>query len=257
MICWCQSTNQQCPLIGPVVEMSQELGDYIRRLREESGVSRKDLAETTRIRLRYIEALEEGHIDDLPGVAFVRGFIRTIFSELGENPDRALYLVEDYYHEEEPDELETVPVSRRIFLPLAVATAVLVILLAGSLFLRKCGTRKGEEPSPDEIAGKAASNTFSNEAGIQTIGELEGLEDLNLIIQAIDKTWLRIKTDSSDSWETTMRPGDEVRLRASDRINLLIGNAGGILFDLNGKQFGPPGSKGQVLSNYVITRDNL
>jgi cytoskeletal protein RodZ len=237
--------------------MSQELGDYIRRLREGSGVSVKELAERTRISLRYVEALEEGRIDVLPGVVFVRGFIRTIFSELGENPDQALYLVEEHYPEEEPEEFETVSGSRRVFFPLAVATVVLVVLLVGTFFLRKSDTQKNEELSPDEIAGKAASDTLSNETGIQTIGELGDLPDLNLVIQAIDKTWLRIQTDNSDSWETTMRPGDEVRLRASERINLLIGNAGGILFDLNGKQFGPPGSQGQVLSNYVITRDNL
>jgi cytoskeletal protein RodZ len=237
--------------------MSQELGDYIRRLREGSGVSVKELAERTRISLRYVEALEEGRIDVLPGVVFVRGFIRTIFSELRENPDQALYLVEEHYPEEEPEEFETVSGSRRVFFPLAVATVVLVVLLVGTFFLRKSDTQKNEELSPDEIAGKAASDTLSNETGIQTIGELGDLPDLNLVIQAIDKTWLRIQTDNSDSWETTMRPGDEVRLRASERINLLIGNAGGILFDLNGKQFGPPGSQGQVLSNYVITRDNL
>jgi len=237
--------------------MSQELGDYIRRLREESEVSREELAETTRINLRYLEALEKGDIEELPGVVFVRGFIRTIFSELDRNPDRALSLVEDCYPEDEWDDSETPAGSRRIFLPLVLATVLLAVLLAGSLFLRKGDTPNENVLSNAEIAGDTVPDILFEGPGSRNFGDVDALPDLNLVIQAIDKTWLRVQTDSSDSWETTMRPGDEVRLRASQRITLLIGNAGGVLFDLNGKQFGPPGSPGQVIGNYVITRDNL
>ena len=57
--------------------------------------------------------------------------------------------------------------------------------------------------------------------------------------------------------QTCALPIYVVHLRANESIVLLIGNAGGIFFELNGKRFGPPGSHGQVISNYVITRDNL
>jgi len=77
------------------------------------------------------------------------------------------------------------------------------------------------------------------------------------LLRATEKTWLRIQADSSEPWETTMKTGDEIRLKAVDRVALFIGNAGGILLELNGKRFGPLGTQGQVISNYVITRDNL
>jgi len=237
--------------------MSQELGDYIRRLREESEISREELAEKTRIGLRYLEALEEGHVESLPGIVFVRGFIRTIYSELGGDPDPVLSMLEDCYPEQEAEDSDTVTGSRKVFLPLAAATFLLVVLLAGSLFFRKGDAPDGKGFPADETAGNVVPNPLVPIPGLQGAGELEVLPDLSLVIQAIDKTWVRIQTDSSDSWETTMKPGDEVRLKASERITLLIGNAGGVLFDLNGKQFGPPGSRGQVITNYVITRDNL
>ena len=81
--------------------------------------------------------------------------------------------------------------------------------------------------------------------------------ELDLLLRATEKTWLRIQADSSQPWETTMKAGDEIRLKAVDRVALFIGNAGGILFELNGKRFGPLGTQGQVISNYVITKDNL
>jgi cytoskeleton protein RodZ len=71
------------------------LGAYLRSLREAKGGSLEDMARSTRVGIRHLEALEDERLADLPSPVFVRGFIRAYCSFLRENPEPAL----GRYHE--------------------------------------------------------------------------------------------------------------------------------------------------------------
>jgi cytoskeleton protein RodZ len=66
------------------------LGAYLRSLREAKGSSLEDMARSTRVGIRHLEALEEERLADLPSPVFVRGFIRAYCSFLRESPEAAL-----------------------------------------------------------------------------------------------------------------------------------------------------------------------
>jgi cytoskeleton protein RodZ len=66
------------------------LGGYLRSLREAKGGSLEDMARSTRVGIRHLEALEEERLADLPSPVFVRGFIRAYCSFLRESPEPAL-----------------------------------------------------------------------------------------------------------------------------------------------------------------------
>ncbi|GAC1650954.1 MAG: hypothetical protein NVS4B8_25560 [Herpetosiphon sp.] len=53
-----------------------ELGQRLRTSREERGMSMAEAANTTRILPRYLQALERGDYQSLPGDVYARGFIR-------------------------------------------------------------------------------------------------------------------------------------------------------------------------------------
>jgi len=63
------------------------VGADLRMARERLGWTLALLAAHLRIRLPYLEALEEGRIGDLPGVAYAVGFLRTYATILGLDPD--------------------------------------------------------------------------------------------------------------------------------------------------------------------------
>ena len=69
---------------------AMSLGAYLRSLREAMGSSLEDMARSTRVGIRHLEALEEERLADLPSPVFVRGFIRAYCSFLHESPDIAL-----------------------------------------------------------------------------------------------------------------------------------------------------------------------
>ena len=51
--------------------------------RERRGLSLLDISDRTRIRLVYLEIIESGEIQKLPGEIFVKGFVRAYASALG------------------------------------------------------------------------------------------------------------------------------------------------------------------------------
>ena len=65
-----------------LLEQRQAFGMQLRRLREEQRVTVDALAQTTRISVAFIQALEAGDLNKLPGQVFVKGFVRSITKAL-------------------------------------------------------------------------------------------------------------------------------------------------------------------------------
>lgn len=84
----------------------EEIGRRLRQAREARGITLETAEEETKIRRRYIEALEVGRVADLPGEVYVKGFLRTYGNYLGlDGPE----LVEAYKLATERVAVETQP----------------------------------------------------------------------------------------------------------------------------------------------------
>lgn len=73
--------------------MDNQVGDVLRQARNRRKVELSEVETATRIRLRYLQAIEAEEWSVLPGGVYTRGFIRTYANFLGLDGDR---LVEDY-----------------------------------------------------------------------------------------------------------------------------------------------------------------
>lgn len=67
--------------------MLSELGQQLREARLQKGMSLDDVQEMTKIRKRYLEAIEAGDYKVLPGSFYVRAFIKTYAETVGLDPD--------------------------------------------------------------------------------------------------------------------------------------------------------------------------
>lgn len=65
-------------------------GEEMRRQREIRGISLKEIADSTKISKRYLEAIEKDAYGTLPAPVFTRGFVREYARYLGLNPDEAV-----------------------------------------------------------------------------------------------------------------------------------------------------------------------
>ncbi|PYI50434.1 helix-turn-helix domain-containing protein [Paenibacillus flagellatus] len=69
-----------------------DLGQLLKKARLEKGLSLDQLEELTKIRKRYLEAIEEGDYKVLPGNFYVRAFIKSYAETVGLDPNEVLDL---------------------------------------------------------------------------------------------------------------------------------------------------------------------
>jgi Helix-turn-helix domain/RodZ C-terminal domain len=112
-----------------------EIGASLREARNRRGLTPADVQKSLRIRERYLTALEEEHWEQLPGDAYVKGFMRTYAEFLGLNGQ--LYIEEYNSRFTVREEAPLVPDSlaprtrRRGLLRMVGLTAVVVGTVAG------------------------------------------------------------------------------------------------------------------------------
>jgi cytoskeleton protein RodZ len=68
-----------------VTNLRPTVGDELRLRREQAGHTIHDVSEAVRIQPRFLEALENGRLEDLPGTVYALGFLRTYAEHYGFN----------------------------------------------------------------------------------------------------------------------------------------------------------------------------
>jgi cytoskeletal protein RodZ len=109
-----------------------KLGDQLRTQREKKGITLDQAAADTRIREKFLKALEDGDYQSLPGAVYTKGFLRNYAEYLDLDQEELVVL----FHQERGLPIEAAryrpmrPIMRRslIFTP---AVLVPVIVLAG------------------------------------------------------------------------------------------------------------------------------
>jgi cytoskeletal protein RodZ len=87
-------------------EIMSDLGQLLRKARMDRKISLEDLQETTKIRKRYLEAIEEGSYKVLPGSFYVRAFIKSYAEAVGLDPAEVLRMYQSVIPASEPEHIE-------------------------------------------------------------------------------------------------------------------------------------------------------
>jgi cytoskeleton protein RodZ len=114
---------------------STPFGEHLRRERELRGVSLDEVAAATRIKTSFLEALENGRWEELPGGAFNRGFIRATARFLGLDEDGmvAEYALETGTAVQNKPNDDAAGAMPRDYRPaIIVASIALLIIIAGA-----------------------------------------------------------------------------------------------------------------------------
>lgn len=81
------STRRERTAAGASAADGAGIGQLLRAARTERGVSLADLQARTKIRAKFLAALEEERFEDLPPYPFARGFLQAYAQELGIDPE--------------------------------------------------------------------------------------------------------------------------------------------------------------------------
>ena len=259
------------------------LGATLRAARTASRASLADLERRTKIRAAHLSALEEERLDLLPPLPFVRGFIRTYAEALGLDPEPLVARLPDVIaarattggDEWRPVQATIEPAQPGSRLRRRASTAGVVALLVGIalvLFfaqqLRELGrpvqpaapaplaSPQTTQPTP-QTATPASPTPAAQVAPPQPPGPTPAAADgVTVEVSASGRSWLQVVADQGPPlFEGFIVAGESRRWQSSGTMTIRVGNAGAVVVTVNGKNVGPLGAPGAVVSR-TFGKDN-
>jgi cytoskeleton protein RodZ len=156
----------------PTLHSGSDIGEALRAVREFRGLDLDELAETTRVRRSYLEAIEALQLEKLPSRPFTIGYIRAYASALGLDPDAAV----ERFKADEPvlDEPLHAPIGvldERDPRFTALMIGVVVIILAIVLYNVATRAMSDSAPPPPTAPETAAAKALEGgKTGPVTLG---------------------------------------------------------------------------------------
>jgi cytoskeletal protein RodZ len=253
------------------------LSERLKRERELRGISLRQISEETRIGVRFLEALEEGKLEVIPGEFYRRSYLRAYARYLGLDEDRAVN-VYDYSRkekaaaEDQAQPGESLPPWLK-WVALAVGLVVPTVLLlrampASTPAAPPTPTPEVSAPAPEpalESRAEPAAETppvedltpFPSASGPMVTIAQDKTDLLRLVISLDESCWLEVAADGEVVASGLKEAGYQKEVVAQQEVRLWLGNAGGVKLVLNDQPVKPLGRPGQVRKDLTITKDNL
>jgi len=132
-------------------------GEHLRREREMRGVSLEEISASTRISIRFLQAIENEELSKLPGGIFTRSFVRTYARYLGLDEERVLADCQLAGKHKPEVDIPRITISRARPDETAARTRIIglvvaVALLAGGYALFRHSRRVREQRSSTPVA---------------------------------------------------------------------------------------------------------
>jgi len=224
----------------------KDIGNFLRERREAKGISLTEVEKDLKIRKKYLQALEEGNIDLIPGKTYIVGYLRNYSKYLDIDEENINQIIQTYNNLEKQKSviketkkeniyLKTKDRSmfekKRFFLPVKYVylSGFLIIIFIGLLLLSRSLKEAQDFPVPSpEIGSETGINIEEKENDISTLAEeltkseaeaiiaesstqdsvlAEKLPILKLI--ASNKTWVKILSEDKIIFEGILFEGEE------------------------------------------------
>ena len=262
------------------VQEAARVGEELREARIALGVSVEDAATQLRINKRYLQALEEGRIKDLPGAAYAVGFVRSYATALGLDADDAVRRFRDMSGTavtKSGDLVFPEPVPRR-GIPTGVLAALGLALAMGGYIAWYQWSGRGERvvdavpPLPPRLE-RAADATTPRETPTAPVAEPPAPapapvaappppridpDKPRVVIRAKGESWVQIRDNAANRVITdrVLRAGEIIEIPNRPGFVLTTGRAESLDVLLDGREVDPFGGPG-VRRNIALEPDQL
>ncbi|MCA1009301.1 helix-turn-helix domain-containing protein [Halobacillus halophilus] len=161
--------------------MEKEIGARLRNARESKGLSLEQVQETTKIKTRYLHAIEENDFSVLPGKFYTRAFIREYASAVGIDPEEMMEEHKDEmpsFEKEEAAQYKRVqkqkePSAKRTNVSKYLPTVMTFVLVIGLLFVAYTFIKNGNN---DLGIGAADQEVSDNDINVPEASDAEDTE---------------------------------------------------------------------------------
>ncbi len=247
-------------------------GEWLRRQREMREISLRDIADRTKISLRYLEAMEADRFDLLPAPIFAKGFLKEYARYVGLSPDDVVNHYLSVNRPEEPagdskDDNKVRPKSRPVDpgptpmrrnwsygLVLALAGLVLLVLVAVAAWF--ADRRRDADPagsSGQSLPSMAAPLPAPSPAvPAATQPPPQPAAPLEVTLAFSKDCWVEAVIDGKNRFSELRVQGEALPLQAEKSIVLTLGNAGAVEIQVNGYPLDLERKEGDVVRDLLI-----
>lgn len=142
----------------PSIEEGADIGMALKAARQFRGLTTQDVADATRIRQGYIEALEDLRFDDLPSRPFTIGYVRAYAGLLGLDAEAAVARFKNDAPDNDAAELRAPVGVRRERDPRLALIFAGGLLVVGAILLWNVGQRAiAKDEPPPQVAPAATT----------------------------------------------------------------------------------------------------
>lgn len=260
------------------------VGDILRREREKQGLTIADVAKETSIRGTYLEALEKGEYDVLPGDVYAKGFIRNYSKFLNIDGDSLL----QQYNSERNIEVKVQPVDKagepqadrgrqakvRELAPKERSNSGYQppqgkkkLFASGDDYRNRTEEKSGSKKFMILLAvmvvflggvyiafmdegsdPKAVKPAPVKQTQVQKEPEkpVKVYDGVEIVAKFKENCWISVKADGQVIFEGMAEKGKEETWNAKENMEITAGNAGGVELTWNGQNQGLMGEVGQI-----------
>ena len=225
----------------------ESLGETLKREREFKKISLGEVAKNTRVKEYLLRAIEEDQYDLLPSSTYAKGFLLAYARYIGLDPNEVLLRYENLLIGEKPPAPPETQFKKKILWN-TKQTWMVVLIIAVSLIAVYFFYPAKRPVEPISVKSKVEETPPPSPPKIaETISAAED-KPFSLRLKAVEETWLRIQVNGQLAREMTLKPGEATSHQALNRIDLLIGNAGGLVLIFNERQLERFGKSGEVVT---------
>lgn len=243
------------------------LGQELKRERELRGISLEEISESTKINLKFLQAMEEDKLEVMPSKFFIKALLRTYAKFLGLEEHSVL----NKYHEASILQEQAQPTEEQLRTSreetskkrkrwtASILLGACLLILIGWLYYSAPKKKISLPPAETKPFATLQEETTppspvpQPETPAEPAAEEKGI---TIEISFTEETWLQLYADGKLKLESLKQPGETIVVQAQQELLFSLGNAGGITYSLNHKKGKPFGPSGAVRRNIRINLEN-
>lgn len=276
-------------------ERQKELGYLLRETREKLGLTRDEIEGNIHIRVRYLEAMEDGAFDELPSPVQARGFLHNYTEYLGLDPDEVLLTYAESIQERSKarnlDQRTNAALrkSRRIpgtgkpgwlngdlILSVFMAFVLVAAIAWGGMRMLDAAASESstkleasaglaaepeesptQEPTAVPTQGSSLSMVLLTPSETPTLDlVLNTTSGVGVTVVIERSTWIRVVVDGEEQETGRFEPGVVLDYRGEETVEVAAGNAGGVRIFYRGDDLGLMGNLDQAMTR-IWTLDGV
>ena len=252
--------------------MPESVGQTLRKARESRNLSIDEVSEKTRIPKRIISVIEEDKEDNALSPFYIKNFTKSyakFLKAVEETTVKDFLQVKLKKNEGIVDREDKKSLSGNLFIQYKKEILVVAVVIFGIWLLifsfKKITAKLALLHSHNPVAAKLAlpkkapikEKTVKGKASFAATAIKAKDESFELGLTATLNIWLQVTGDGELLFKGMLKKGSKETWNAKKEIRLWVGNAGGVLVSLNGKNLGHLGKKDEIKNNIVVTKKGI